>query len=184
MITPPALRQKLLGLARDSIQHGVEQGGPVPVRLDDWPGSVVARRCSFVTLHYEGRLRGCVGALEATRALVEDVAANAFAAAFQDPRFTPVTPDEYLDLDIHVSVLSPKEPMTVASEDDLLCQLRPGVDGLVIEEGSRRGTFLPAVWRSLPDPRDFLDQLKAKAGLPTGYWSESIRTYRYTTEEF
>ena len=184
MTTPPDLRERLRGLAQASIRHGVERGGPVPVRLEEWPGPLTEQRCSFVTLHYEDRLRGCVGALEATRPLVEDVAANAFAAAFRDPRFAPVTPAEYLELDIHVSVLSPKEPMAVSSEADLLSQLRPGVDGLVIEDGPRRGTFLPAVWRSLPDARDFLAQLTAKAGIPADYWSETIRTFRYTTEEF
>lgn len=184
MTTPPALRERLRDLAQASIQHGVERGGPVPVRLEEWPESLTSERCSFVTLHHEGQLRGCVGALEATRPLVADVAANAFAAAFNDPRFPPVSLMEYLDLDIHVSVLSPKQPMSITSEADLLSQLRPGVDGLVLEDGSRRGTFLPAVWRSLPDARDFLAQLKAKAGLPPDYWSASIRTYRYTTEEF
>lgn len=184
MTLPPHLRERLRGLARASIEHGVERGGPVPVRLGEWPEPLKAKRCSFVTLQYENQLRGCIGALEPTRALVSDIAANAFAAAFKDPRFEPVTLVEYLDLDIHVSVLSPKEPMTVRSEADLLQQLRPGVDGLVIEEGARRGTFLPAVWRSLPDARNFLAQLKAKAGLPADYWPESIKTYRYTTEEF
>lgn len=184
MSTPPALRERLRVLAHTSIQHGIERGGPVPVRLQEWPERLIAKRCTFVTLHLGGRLRGCVGALEARRALVQDLASNAFAAAFEDPRFPPVNIDEFPELDIHVSVLSPKQPLTARSEADLLLQLRPGVDGLVIEDGSRRGTFLPTVWRSLPDARDFLAQLKAKAGLPADYWSDSIRTYRYTTEEF
>ncbi|MBS1270565.1 MAG: hypothetical protein MAG794_01522 [Gammaproteobacteria bacterium] len=184
MNTPPVFRERLRGLAQASIRHGIEHGVPVAVRLHEWPDELLEKRSTFVTLHRAGQLRGCIGALEAARSLVQDVASNAYAAAFEDPRFSPVTVDEFPELDIHVSVLSPREPLDVQSEADLLQQLRPGIDGLVLEDGDRRGTFLPAVWRSLPDARDFLAQLKAKAGFPPDYWSESIRAYRYTAEEF
>lgn len=184
MSMSPALRERLRDLARASIEYGLQADRPIHVELDVWPESLHEERATFVTLELEERLRGCIGALEPSRPLVRDVAANAFAAAFRDPRFSPVTTFDFPDLSIHVSVLSPVEPLDVGSEADLLQQLRPGVDGLIFEEGGRRGTFLPAVWRSLPDARDFLIQLKAKAGLPPGYWSESVRAYRYTTEEF
>ena len=115
---------------------------------------------------------------------MEDVAENAFAAAFRDPRFPPLRPDEYPRLEYHISILNPPEPMTVTSEADLLQQLRPGVDGLVLIEGARRATFLPSVWEQLPDPRQFLAHLKMKAGLPADYWSDSLRFERYTVEEF
>jgi len=182
--TPEPLRESLRTLARDSIRHGAKAGAPLSVRLDDWPEALHEPRSTFVTLELDDRLRGCIGALEARRALVEDVAANAFAAAFRDPRFSPVTPGEVDELELHLSILSPPEPLDVESEAELLRSLRPGVDGLILEEGSRRGTFLPAVWRSLPSAVDFVTELKSKAGFPPDYWSGSIRTYRYTTEEF
>lgn len=184
MTTPPEQREQLRALARASIEHGMGHDQPVEVVVDDWPAALRQHRATFVTLHRADRLRGCVGALEVARPLVQDVAANAFAAAFRDPRFAPVAPEEMVELTLHVSVLSPIEPLAADTEADLLRQLRPGVDGLIFEAGERRGTFLPAVWRSLPSAPEFLAQLKAKAGLPADYWSESVRAYRYTTEEF
>lgn len=186
MTTPPAQRKRLRALARASIEHGLRHDRPVAVLLDEWPAALRRPRATFVTLQREGRLRGCIGALEPepSRPLVQDVAMNAFGAAFRDPRFAPLSTSDYLDIEIHVSVLSPIEPLVARSESDLLRQLRPGIDGLIFEEGERRGTFLPAVWRSLPGAGEFLAQLKAKAGFPPDYWSDSIRTYRYTTEEF
>lgn len=184
MSTPATLRERLRGLARASIRHGLENSCPIDVLLHEWPDSLVEKRSTFVTLQQNRQLRGCIGALEATRPLVRDLAANAFAAAFRDPRFPPVTAADFPELEIHVSVLSAIELFPVESEVELLEKLRPNVDGLVLEEGDRRGTFLPAVWRSLPEAGEFLKQLKLKAGLEPGYWSESIRAYRYTTEEF
>ncbi len=127
-------------------------------------------------------MRGCIGTLEAFRPLAEDIAHNAYAAAFQDPRFPPVDASEVDGLDIHLSLLTPAEPMSFQSEQDLLVQLRPGVDGLILAEGGRRGTFLPSVWEQLPEPAQFLEHLKLKAGLPKTYWSDSIRVFRYETE--
>lgn len=184
MSTPLVLRRRLRDLAHASIEYGLEADRPIEVDLDEWPESLREKRASFVTLELNERLRGCIGALDATRPLVRDVAANAFAAAFHDPRFPPVTPLDVAGLDLHVSVLSPVERLGVRSEAELLERLRPGIDGLILEERGRRGTFLPAVWRSLPEAREFLDQLKAKAGFPRDYWSESVCAYRYTTEEF
>lgn len=184
MTTPPEERDKLRALAFASIEHGLHRDQPVEVRLDEWPAVLRQQRSTFVTLQQAGRLRGCIGALEPTRPLVQDVAMNAFAAAFRDPRFPPVTSLEFPNVEVHVSVLSPIVPLRVRSEAELLRQLRPGIDGLIFEEGDRRGTFLPAVWRSLPAAGEFLAQLKAKAGFPSDYWSDTIRAYRYTTEEF
>jgi AmmeMemoRadiSam system protein A len=115
---------------------------------------------------------------------VNDVAHNAYAAAFMDPRFLAVTEDELENLEIHISVLTPAVAMTFDSEEDLLKQIRPGIDGLVLEDGRHRGTFLPAVWESLPDVKSFLQHLKQKAGLPDNYWSDSLKVSRYTTESF
>ena len=134
------------------------------------------------TLRREGALRGCVGSIEATRPLVVDLAENAYRAACADGRFLPVAETELADLEVHVSLLSPLERLTVSSEEELLDRIRPGVDGLVLTEGSFRGTFLPAVWESLPDPRAFVRELKRKAGLPPDHWSDRLQIDRYTVE--
>lgn len=174
-------KQQLLQLAGESIKKGL-CGEALSVRASDYPESLRVLRATFVTLHLEAQLRGCIGTLEARRTLVEDVVSNAWSAAFRDPRFSALTWSEYERLDIHISVLSLPEPLQFSSEDELLAQLRPRVDGLIIEEGYNRGTFLPSVWEQLPDPREFLRQLKHKAGLPPDYWSSRIRVQRYTTE--
>ncbi len=173
----------LLDIARASIRNGLKQGRSLPIRLEDYPSALQVPRASFVTLQINTQLRGCIGSLEAFRPLVQDVAENAFAAAFRDPRFPPVNEQEFAQLDYHISILSPSEPLEFKSENDLLNKLRPGVDGLILEERGRRGTFLPSVWESLPKPRQFLAQLKVKAGLPADYWSDSIKIERYTVED-
>ncbi len=177
----PSHKQQLLQLAGDSIRKGL-CGETLSVRASDYPEPLRLLRATFVTLHVDEMLRGCIGTLEARRTLVEDVASNAYGAAFRDTRFSALTWAEYERLDIHISVLSLPEPMQFSSEADLLAQLRPRVDGLVIEESFYRGTFLPSVWEQLPDPREFLRSLKRKAGLPADYWSNSLRVQRYTTE--
>ncbi len=179
-----AQRQTLLAVARDSIRHGLEMGQPLRLRPDDFDPELAGPGAAFVTLEHGGNLRGCIGSLEAHRPLVTDVAENAFAAAFRDPRFPPLSPAEFDDLDIHVSVLSPPEPLEFDSEADLLTKIRPGIDGLIIEDLGRRGTFLPSVWESLPEPVLFWRHLKQKAGLPPDHWSPTLRVYRYTTESF
>jgi AmmeMemoRadiSam system protein A len=173
-------RDTLLGLARDSIREGLS-GQKLAVRAEEYSPALRTPGASFVTLHIERELRGCIGSLEARAPLALDVVSNAWSAAFRDPRFEPLSSAEYERLDIHLSVLTLPEPMQFTSEEDLLGQLRPGVDGLVIEESYRRGTFLPSVWEQLPDPREFLRYLKRKAGLPAEYWSENMRVSRYTT---
>jgi AmmeMemoRadiSam system protein A len=137
----------------------------------------------FVTLRRSGRLRGCVGSLDATRSLVEDVAHNAFASAFRDTRFQPLTEaEERAELDLHLSILTPPEPLPCRSEAELLSKLRPGIDGLILRDGSHRATFLPSVWESLVEPKKFLAELKRKAGLREDHWSDGIRFQRYRTE--
>ncbi|MDX1512799.1 MAG: AmmeMemoRadiSam system protein B [Gammaproteobacteria bacterium] len=181
---PYADRRILLGIAANSIRHGIEHGRPKPVDPENYSEGLRETRASFVTLKLDGQLRGCIGTLDASRSLVEDVAYNAHAAAFADKRFSPVTRDEADRLEIGISVLSPPTPLAVRSEDDLLAKLRPGVDGLLLEEGNRRGTFLPSVWDTLPAPQDFVRQLKLKAGFSADYWSDGISVKRYTTESF
>ena len=177
----PAQKQQLLDLARTAIQKRL-QGESFTVPTWDYPASLRVPRASFVTLHVDAQLHGCIGTLEARRPLVEDVAHNARAAAFEDPRFPALTAPEFERLHIHISVLGVPEPMQFESEEGLLRQLRPHVDGLILEEGPHRGTFLPSVWEQLPEAREFLRSLKRKAGLPADYWSERIRVQRYTVE--
>lgn len=173
----------LLDLARASIEHGLRHARPLAVEPGRFDPPLRELGASFVTLRHTEMLRGCTGTLEPHRPLVVDVAENAFSSAFRDPRFPPLAPDELVRLHIHVSLLGPTEPLVVGSEEALLAALRPGVDGLVIEEGTRRATFLPAVWSQLPDPRDFVAQLRRKAGLPAQGWSPALRVSRYEVRE-
>ena len=126
-------RQRLLQLARESIEHGLQTGRPLPVRLQDYPPELTEPRATFVTLEKNHQLRGCIGMLEAIQPLVQDIAENAFSAAFRDPRFPPLEAGELSDLSIHLSILSPAEELTFASQEDLLAQLRPGIDGLILQ---------------------------------------------------
>jgi AmmeMemoRadiSam system protein A len=174
-------RALLLDLAHAAIRRGLDGERPA-VRACDYPAALRAPRACFVTLHLDGELRGCIGTLEARRALVENVAEHAHGAAFRDPRFDPLRPSELERLTVHISILSPPEPLTFTTESDLLAQLRPGVDGLVLEDGACRGTFLPAVWEVLPEPAEFLRQLKRKAGLAADHWSDTLRISRYRAE--
>ncbi len=173
----------LYSVARHSILEGLEKGQPLDVKIESYPEKLQELGASFVTLHLGGELRGCVGSLEFFRPLVKDVAHNAFAAAFRDGRFMPLEAEEFENLTIHVSVLSSPERLEVASEEELLRALRPGVDGLIIKKGEHRATFLPSVWESLPRPELFLRQLRIKAGLARGHWSDDFEVYRYTVDK-
>ena len=138
----------------------------------------------FVTLMQNQRLRGCIGSLEPRRSLLEDVRANAQAAAFQDPRFAPLPANELFATRIEVSVLSPLTPIEFSDENNALASLRPGIDGVVLVCNGNRGTFLPQVWESLPQPRSFLAELKRKADLPADFWSQSVKLFRYEVEKW
>ena len=177
-------RQILLQLARDSIAHGLRHGRALPVDILNYPEALRVPRATFVTLHEDGELRGCIGTLEAHQPLVKDIADNAFSAAFRDPRFVPLRAGELPRLDIHISVLSPPVPLTFHDEADLLAQLRPGIDGLILTSPGHRGTFLPSVWETLPRAEEFLRHLKRKANLSADYWSPELKVERYTTEAF
>ena len=171
----------LLQLARLSIEHGLSTGKPVQVILDDFHTDLQQPGAAFVTLHKQQQLRGCIGNLNAHQPLVIDVADNAFNAAFKDPRFSAVEASELPELHVEISVLTPYEPVNVDSEAELLEVLQPHIDGIVLEEGYYRSTFLPSVWEQLPDKKQFLQHLKLKAGLPADYWSQSLRFFRYGT---
>lgn len=138
----------------------------------------------FVTLTQRGQLRGCIGTLQAHRSVLADVKANALAAAFRDPRFAPLAATELDHTEIEVSLLSPMQAMDFSSEADALARLQPGIDGVVLEFGSYRSTFLPQVWEQLPTPGEFIAQLKYKAGLPFDFWAEGVRLHRYTVSKW
>lgn len=180
----PTQRAALLTIARRSIEHGLQFGRPLVVIPSELHRDLKAIRASFVTLQLHHQLRGCIGHLEAVQPLGVDVAENAFAAAFRDPRFAPLSAAEFDDVDIHLSILTIPEAMTFSDEADLVRQIVPGEDGLILQDGPNRGTFLPSVWESLPDKESFLMHLKQKAGLAANHWSDRVEVYRYHTESF
>ncbi len=178
-----AQRQTLLAVARDAVSHGLIHRAPPTVRGTDFEEALRVVRATFVTLESGGRLRGCIGTLEARLPLVEDVALHAYGAAFEDPRFPPLEAREADDLAYHISILSPPVALDIRDETELVQRLQPGVDGLIIEQSGRRATFLPSVWSSLPAPRDFVAHLKAKAGIRDDDGTP-LRAWRYHTEGF
>lgn len=181
-------RGLLLQIARASIVHGFSHGAPLEevdlleARLMD--GALESPGATFVTLKEYGELRGCVGSLETKLPLAVDVARNAYGAAFMDSRFVGLQASEQEAIRIEITVLSPHEAISAASEAQLLAQLEPGTDGLVLECNGRRATFLPQVWEQLTDPQQFVDQLKLKAGLAPRHWPDAIKAYRYRAESF
>lgn len=172
--------QTLLHLARAAI------AGKLGFLSPDLPrtGWLETPGATFVTLTLHGQLRGCIGSLEAHRPLIEDVCHNAVAAAFQDPRFDPLSKEEFANVLIDVSLLSRPEPIRFSSEQDALAQLHPGKDGVILAYDSQRATFLPQVWAQLPDPQVFIAHLKKKAGLTEDFWSKDIKLSRYTVEKW
>jgi len=171
----------LIPIARASIAQAL--GKPHAKTKEDLPW-LQDKGASFVTLTQNEQLRGCIGTLEAHRALLIDVKANAYAAAFHDPRFSPLSSDELDDTQIEISLLSAMQAIAFANESDALAQLQPGVDGIVLEFGHYRSTFLPQVWEQLPDARLFMAHLKHKAGLSPEFWDEELKLYRYTVSKW
>lgn len=176
-----AEKNTLLDVAKNSIAYGLQHNKALPVEISEFSETLQTQGATFVTLNIQHQLRGCIGTLEAYQALIKDVSDHAYAAAFQDPRFSPLTEKEFPLLEIHISILTPPEPMKFSSEEDLLQQIKPGIDGLILQMGFNKGTFLPAVWESLPNKKDFLNHLKQKAGLPMNFWSDEIKVSRYET---
>jgi len=171
----PQLGRVLLAIARGAI------GARLRLAVAEAPSheALAKPAATFVTLKQENDLRGCIGSLQPLRPLGVDVCENALAAAFRDPRFPPLAAAEFERISVEVSLLSASELLDVAGEDDLIARLRPGIDGVILECGRNRATFLPQVWDSLRQPRQFLAALKRKAGLPEGFWSERMSIARY-----
>jgi MEMO1 family protein len=174
----------LLHIGASAILAHLSGSGPMRLSLAEFADPLRDHGACFVTLNKAGQLRGCIGSVQAWRPLITDVAENACKAAFQDNRFAKLTRDEIEsgDITMSISVLSPQTPMSFSSEADFLGQLQSGVDGIVLQEGQKRGVFLPVVWDQLPDPQKFLSHLKRKAGLPEDYWSDTLQAWRYVTE--
>ena len=179
----PAARLELPRIAASAIECGLGLLDAAAPDTSALPESLRSARASFVTLTIEGELRGCCGTLDPARPLALDVWRNAQTTAFRDPRFPPLTRTEWLRVDLEISVLSPREPVTVRSEAELLDRLVPGRDGLVLAWRGASATFLPKVWDQLSEPRDFVRHLKLKAGWDAGFWSEGIVVWRYDTEQ-
>ena len=173
---PAEVGDILLHIARAAIAAELDLSATPPTTAQ-WLDRVGA---TFVTLYAHGRLRGCIGTIIAHRPIAEDIRINACNAAFRDPRFEPVTPQEYPDLRLEVSQLSSPEPLTCTSEDELINRLRPGIDGVLLTAGEHRGTFLPQVWKQLPRKADFVTELKTKAGVADQPWDPTWQVSRYT----
>ena len=174
--------KELLAIARQSIEYGFANRQPLKPDLNQYDEILRQPRATFVTLKIDSNLRGCIGTLQAVDPLLTSVADSAYKAAFQDPRFSPLTQEEFNQIEVSISVLTPPEEITFTSETDLVSQLQAGIDGLIIESGHKRATFLPEVWHSLPEANDFLRQLKLKAGMGAGETPE--KAWRYHTEHF
>jgi AmmeMemoRadiSam system protein A len=170
----------LLPIARAAIARALE----LPHTADESAPWLAEHGACFVTLTQYGELRGCIGTLQAHRPLLADLKSNAVSAALRDPRFPPLTADELGITAVEVSLLAPAQVLEIRDEADACAQLRPGIDGVVFEYGSRRSTFLPQVWEQLPRPHQFMAQLKRKAGLPDDFWAEGVRLSRYSVTKW
>ena len=179
-------QKMLLRLARESIERAVKGEELPPLDLSALPLRLQEAGSSFVTLTSHGKLRGCIGALEAYQSLVEDVRDHAAGAALKDPRFPPVSEDELSDLEIEISRLTRPIPLEYSDANDLLTKLRPYVDGVILHDTSyRRATFLPQVWEKIPDPAEFLDNLCYKMGVEPDLWRHKhCDVLIYQVEEF
>lgn len=187
IIGPVAEPQALLALARRAISHALTRHSRWLPDPADYPASWQVSRATFVTLKTPAttedgaKLRGCIGTLEALDPLVISVARNACAAAFEDPRFPALSAAELLLVRISISVLTPAEELDFNSEDELLARLTSSLDGLIISRDERKATFLPSVWESFDDPRQFLAALKSKADIAPHETVSRAWRYRSTT---
>ncbi|MCP4330698.1 MAG: AmmeMemoRadiSam system protein B [Alphaproteobacteria bacterium] len=178
--------RKMLGdLGRGVISAAVENGGRMPrVVANTLAPQLRSARATFVTLKIGGKLRGCIGSITPSRSLALDVAENSFKAGFGDPRFPALSAEDRDRIDISVSILSTPRQLECRTEAQLVADLNPDRDGVILVDGEKRGLFLPQVWESLPDPQDFVRHLKGKARLPEDHWSDAIQFYRFSTESF
>jgi AmmeMemoRadiSam system protein A len=174
-----------MDIARQAITRVVEGLDVLPVVLAKLDDELQQPGASFVTITIDGALRGCIGTIEPYRPLAQDVQENALGAAFRDPRFPPLRTQELGSIEIELSILTLPQPLAYAGGDDLLSQLRPNIDGVIIEREWRRATFLPQVWDKLPTPADFMSNLCAKAGLPPDdYKTPGLKVSTYQVDKY
>jgi len=169
----------LLQTAKKSIGYGLQHHHALPVEIKKYNDLLQTHGASFVTLNLNKQLRGCIGTLEAHQPLINDVSEHAYAAAFEDPRFPKVTEPEIELLEISISILTSATPVEFTSEKNLLGQLKPGVDGIILQSGFHKATFLPAVWEQISKAEDFINHLKIKAGLDKHDWPDDLKISRY-----
>ncbi len=178
-------RITLLKIARQALECSVRAQALPSINYDKLSPLLCAPGASFVTLTIFGRLRGCIGTLEPFRPLAHDVQDRTVSAAFNDYRFSNVNSDELNDIQIEISRLTQPQPLFYSNPEELCSRLRPGIDGVVLHDGSRRATFLPQVWSSLPLPEDFLRALCQKMGAHDDLWRCKVLDIEiYQVEEF
>lgn len=175
--------ETLLDVAEASVAVGLLRGGPMQPDLAELTQALTEPGACFVTLQRRGALLGCIGTLQPYRPLVSDVASNAYAAGFVDPRLPPVTVEDYIEMDVEISVLGRPEPLVAAHIEEAMAQVVPGVHGVVVAAPGHRATFLPAVWQTLAEPRLFFAELWRKAWLTPEAWPEGIVVSRYRVRE-
>ena len=179
-------QKTLLKLARQALDGGVRGEAPIPIRYSELSPALRENGACFVTITQRGQLRGCIGTLEAHQPLAQDVQEHAVAAALNDYRFPPVTPDELDQIKVEVSRLTAPQPLHYIDSEDLLEKLRPDIDRVILRDSfGRRATFLPQVWRQLPDKVEFLSHLCHKMGSSTDAWrTQRLTVHTYQVEEF
>jgi len=174
----------LLFIAKRAIEDALNQTATLDAQalLDAYP-ELSKPQATFVTLTLEGRLRGCIGSLSAQRPFLEDVIHNAKAAAFDDPRFYPLSHEEFLYVNIEVSLLSEPKPLEYEDTKDLKSKIGVGVDGVILQHKGRKATFLPQVWEQLPTFEHFFAQLCQKAGLEASCLEAHPEIWTYRVEK-
>ena len=177
----PDEEQNLLSIAYETIEFGLKNGEPLKVNARKYSTTLQNHSAAFTTLKCNNTLRGCTGTTEAKLPLISAVSHSAYNSAFHDSRFPPLQSSELDQLDISISILSQTEELSFSSEENLVEQIRPGVDGLLLEYDGRKGTLLPSVWDDIPDRHQFLSVVKQKAGFAKNFWANDIRISRYTT---
>ena len=187
METKLSLKEKkvLLQIARQSIEKAVKSEKPLKIDLSELSPKLREKGASFVTITIQGNLRGCIGTLEAYQPLAIDVSEHAVAAATQDYRFPPLSPHELDKIEIEVSWLTPSHKLAYETPTDLIAKLHPYIDGVILREGLRCATFLPQVWKQLPNPKEFLSHLCLKMGASANLWqTQKLEVSTYQVEKF
>lgn len=175
--------ERFIRLAAKSIMHGLKTRRTMGMGDLEFDSELSGLGACFVTLQHNGQLRGCIGSTEARRPLGEDLVINAYNTAFNDIRFPRLNASELEGLEIELSILTSPKPLVAKNEEHLIEQLRPGVDGVIIEDQGAKAIFLPTVWSSLPDPVDFIANLKRKARLGSRPLSSKFIAWRFETEK-